>query len=174
MENIEWIQISPAEFPDYSERILKMENEYPEELRSDFDDYNDGICREGSVALVLKVDRQFAGFALSYELMENEIFEYGLAGSYPRDATYLESITIAPSFRGRGLGIRLLAECAFRSRAAGFRFLVGHYRKNGSLAAAKHMGMREIHVVPDWRGAGEPFVCGVIDLSALPANSTVS
>ena len=174
MEQIEVIQITAADFPDYAERILRLEKEYPEELRAEYDDYNDGLCREGSVGLVLTVDGHFAGFALANELMENEIFEYGLAGVYPRDATYLETITVVSSFRGLGLGLKLLQECAVRSREAGFRFLVGHFRKNGSLSAARRIGMREIHVVPDWRGAGEPFVCGVIDLSSLPANSTVS
>ncbi|HEY1405274.1 MAG TPA: GNAT family N-acetyltransferase [Spirochaetota bacterium] len=174
MEQIEWIQITPADFDAYAPKILKLENDYPEELRDTYDDISDGICREGSVALAFTVDGKFAGFALAYQLIENEIYEYDLAGAYPHDAIYLESITVVSSFRGRGLGVRLLAECARRARDAGYRYMVGHFRKNGSLTAARHLGMREINVVPDWRGAGEPFVCGVIDLSSIPTNSTIS
>jgi GNAT superfamily N-acetyltransferase len=174
MKKIEWVRVTPDSFEAHANNIMAYEEEYSEELRATREDVSDGISREGSVALLMYAGGECAGFALAYELIENEIYEYGLAGSYPHGAIYLESITVATAFRGEGLGAVLLSECARLACDGGFHYMVGHFRKNGSLGAARKLGMKELHVVPDWRGTGEPFVYGIIDLASLPTDSRSS
>jgi GNAT superfamily N-acetyltransferase len=166
MSKTEFITVGEPDLPRYAERILLLEQEFDEMLRAGYEDLLDGVRRPNPVSFALLIDNDFAGYAIAYPLENDEIDEYGLEGLYSVGSVYFESMTLDPAHRGKGYGNLIFAECVRRAREAGYRFLVGHFRPNGSLSSARKLGSKDTKVAVNWKGTGEDYVYGVIDLAA--------
>ena len=153
-------KILPHEYELYADKAVMLEQTYPEVLRSDKADILDMFSRSGAVALAAEEQHDTAGIVIGYPLEAEELDEYHLTGVYQIDkgSIYLESITVSELFRGRGVGLFLIKGFARAAGDVGFRSIVGHFRKNGSLALIKKIGGREINVEENWFDTGEDFI----------------
>lgn len=146
--------------------IAALELIYPENLRSDRDDIAEMLSLEGSVAFAALSDGIVAGAVFGFPPDEEKVEDYFLSDIVRPGDIYLESITVGEALQGQGMGLRLIRAFADGAREAGYRRIVGHFRRNGSLALAKKIGGAEVRIERDWFGTGEEFVCCVIDLPA--------
>jgi GNAT superfamily N-acetyltransferase len=158
--------IAPGQRGLYADGIAALEAVYPEEIRADGDDIREMISRPGSVVSAALTDGTVTGAVFGFPLDEDQIAEYRLAGTYRDGDIYLESITVDASLRGQGVGFKLISSFADEARAAGYRRIVGHFRKNGSLLLIRKIGGIEVLTEHDWCGTGEDFVCCVCALNA--------
>ena len=148
----------------YADGAASLEEVYPEELRSDRADILEMFSMEGCVAYVALADGKVAGAVFGFPPDAEKISSYSLFDIARGGDIYLESITVGPSLQGQGAGLALIRAFADGAKAAGFRRIVGHFRKNGSLHLAKKLGGIEIRTEHDWFGTGEDFVCCITDL----------
>ena len=148
----------------YADGVAALESVYPEELRSDRDDIFEMFIMEGCVAFAALADGKVAGAVFGFPPDAEKAASYNLSDIVREGDIYLESITVGPSLQGQGAGLALIRAFADGAKAAGFRRIVGHFRKNGSLHLAKKLGGIEIRTEHDWFGTGEDFVCCVCGL----------
>jgi ribosomal protein S18 acetylase RimI-like enzyme len=154
-----FIEITRALWSEYRGDILALENEYPDALSADEEEYLKIIGRENSLCLVLLSDEKVAGCAIGFPLNGNEVAAYRLESVWTDDSFYLESITVASAFQGKGLGLSLMTAFAERIRRIGYRRIVGHFRENGSFAIVKKMGGTCLHTEHNWYDTGENYQC---------------
>ena len=157
-------KVNPLNLESLADGIAALESIYPEELRSERDDILEMLSLEGSVAYAALSDGAVAGAVYGFAPDKEKIEDYFLSDIVRPGDIYLESITVGPSLQGQGMGLSLIRAFADGAREAGYRRIVGHFRRNGSLALAKKIGGTEVRTECDWFGTGEEFVCCVIDL----------
>ena len=159
-------KITRTRVEQFAGGIAALESIYPEELRCDGDDIIGMLSLEGSVAYAALSDGSVAGAVYGFAPDDEKIEDYFLSDIVRPGDIYLESITVGASLQGQGMGLSLIRAFADGAREAGYRRIVGHFRRNGSLALAKKIGGTEVRTECDWFGTGEEFVCCVIDLPA--------
>lgn len=159
-------KITRTNLEQFAGGIAALESIYPEQLRSSRDDIAGMLSIEGAVAFAALSDGEVAGAVFGFAPDEEKIEDYFLSDIVRPGDIYLESITVGESLQGQGMGLRLIRSFADGAREAGYRRIVGHFRRNGSLALAKKIGGTEVRTEHDWFGTGEEFVCCVIDLPA--------
>jgi ribosomal protein S18 acetylase RimI-like enzyme len=154
-----FVHVSLSSWNDYRADILALEKEYPDALSADEEEYLEIIARKKSLCLLLAYDKKVAGCAIGFPLNRDEVAGYRLDDVWTDDSFYLESITIAAVFQGKGLGLSLMTEFAERVRRAGYKRITGHFRENGSFAIIKKMGGTCLHTEYNWYDTGENYQC---------------
>jgi len=157
MDKIYLIDITPSNWKKHETEILALEEQYPPDLRSDSDDFLEILCRKGTVARALIAGGSVAGFVIGCILTDEQIHDYQLEERYLEGMLYLESITVAGQFQGKGFGRMMMQDFVAEARRNKYRKIVGHFRQNGSLALIIKSGAREILTVHDWHGSGEDY-----------------
>jgi GNAT superfamily N-acetyltransferase len=157
MDKIYPIDITPSNWKKYETEIVALEEQYPPDLQSDSDDFYALLCRRGTIARALVAGGSVAGFVIGCILSGEQIHDYQLEELFTDEMLYLESITVAERFQGKGFGGRLMSDFVQEARRGGFKKIVGHFRQNGSVALIRKSGAREIFTVHNWQGTGEDY-----------------
>lgn len=157
---LDFVPLSVDNFERYEADILRSEEVFPEAIRETSSDYLNVLQGDGSIGLVARWGREYAGNAVGFVPGEDDWRELLLAeaGAAESGLVYLFNIVALPGFQGQGVGRSLLEEFMALSLSKGFRKIGGHFRGNGSLANFKRMGGRELAAFDDWFGTGERYL----------------
>lgn len=154
-------KITQKEWANIAENVLSLENIYPETIRASRDDYDEIIFRDDSLAVVSFLENKLSGFALGFHITDEDWNECRLVPFKRNDgrSIYLESITIAPPFQGRGFGRGLYRAFNEFAVKAGFAYSYGHFRPNGSGKIAISEGAELLATEKNWMNTGEDYLC---------------
>jgi len=162
---ISFVDLTPQNWTGLKDRILQLENTYPEDVRSGMEDYVTIFSEGDTISKMIVVDGQYAGMAIGYGLKPCDFAEHRIRGE-PENSKifYLFDIVMDKPFQGKGYGSQLLLEIIRSAKESGYEKIAGHFRQNGSLRLMKKLGAEEKTVETNWDNSGENFVFCVIDL----------
>ena len=136
------------------------EEVFEESLREEPKEVVRVVGSNNSVAKVVLVNSEFAGYALGHCPLLEDIRELQLEGAYNSHLIYLDTFVVLPGFQGLGLGKLLLREFISGAKNKGYDILEGHFRKegSGSYHIIKKFGAEDIEVKHNWGDSGEDYV----------------
>jgi GNAT superfamily N-acetyltransferase len=150
-------EVSPEDWPEIKNKILEVEEVFPESLRQDEGDIANTFLDPASILVVIKDGGRIIGYAMGGPLEDYDYIE-GVKkdANYGRKNTvYLESIALLSEYQGRGLGRELRHKFEEISRQRGYEYISGHI-------IAKAIADREDYVIltefENWQDSGEDFV----------------
>lgn len=153
-------------FHRFKNYLLESESIYPEPLRTEEEDFIEILSTPSAVGIVAFEGDSYVGNVLGCPLEEAEHADYDVSPeSRGKKIFYLFNIIISPEHQGKGYGHQLLAEFRKWVRSKGFDMIVGHYRRNGSLALIKKAGAQEKSVHDNYDDSGESVVFCELDLT---------
>ncbi|MBU2560829.1 MAG: GNAT family N-acetyltransferase [Nanoarchaeota archaeon] len=155
---------------EYKELIAKLELNFHPTIRSEEEDYLE-ILSEENISKVAVFDTMSIGAAIGFPLVEDQMDEYFVSQELrQKKLFYLFKINIDQQFQGKGIGQQLLSELIKAAAQKGYEKMIGHFRRNASLALIKKFGAAEKGVVSNWEGTDEDLVFCELDLArfAMP------
>lgn len=135
---------------DYKESF-KFEKEHPKALRWD-DKYKLFVLTQTD-------DVQGIWFKDKTEIVAEMILTWT-----SKNVANVDSFTVLPSHRGKGLGHQLVKETIDWATEIGFEYITGEARLGPSWKIFKAFGAQEILIYKDWSGTGEDYVSFKIKL----------
>lgn len=166
-------EITEENFSEYEPHFMAAEDFFPEEIRSDSEDFRFMLEKQfDPVAVAMYVDGEFAGFAIGSSIDDDEVNDYG----FPLDLSgkkiiYFFDITLIPKFQGNGVGKRLFNEFIVSAKYKNYDYILGHYRPGGSVSLIKKLGGVEVAVEKNWESTGEDYAACVLPLMAFSRES---
>ncbi|MBN1544168.1 GNAT family N-acetyltransferase [Candidatus Woesearchaeota archaeon] len=154
---------------EYKDIMAKLELNFHPTIRSEEKDYLE-ILSEENITKVAVFDTMSIGAAIGFPLETDDMDDYFIAPELrQKKLFYLFKINVDRAFQGKGFGQQLLSELAKAAALKGYDKMVGHFRKNASLAMMKKFGAVEKEAITDWEGTGEDFVFCELDLAGFTA-----
>lgn len=157
--SIAFERLSASNWHVYKCAVLDSEQMFDESLRTEEEEYAQMIADPHTISLVMLIDGQYAGSAITKSLKPEDRGELHL-NDLPEDpsAIYLHNFVIETHHQGQGLGLALMKQLVeMLKKEARFTKLTGHFRPNGSLATILKLGGKLIKEEQNWFGTGETF-----------------
>jgi GNAT superfamily N-acetyltransferase len=156
MEN--FVKLTIDNFNQYKNLIESSEEIYPSELRTSIEDYQDMISDACSISFLLFEDSNYVGNIIGTEPLEEEDFIFN------GKVIYVYNLLTLPQFQGKGYGLKLMNKFIETAKKAGYRYIAGHFRTNGSYRIAQKFKPIFEKKIKNWENSGEDFVYCVIEL----------
>jgi GNAT superfamily N-acetyltransferase len=171
--SISFEKVTEENFLDYEKHFLNAESVFPSEIRSDSEDFRFMLQKQfDPVALAMRIEGEFAGFAIGSSIGHDEVSEYGfpldLAG---KKIIYFFDITLLPKYQGNGVGKRLFCEFLLSAKDTGYDVVLGHYRPGSSEALIKKLGGIQVAVEKNWEETDEDYAACVLSLAHISKES---
>lgn len=160
--NIKFADVTRRNLGIYLPLIVRGEEEvFEESMREDSEEVIRVVGSNNSVAKILLVNSEFAGYALGHCPDNDDIVseELGMPTPDPK-VLYIDTFVVLPKFQGLGLGKLLLREFIFGAKNKGYTSLEGHFRKegSGSYHIIKKFGAEDVEIKHNWGDSGEDYV----------------
>lgn len=135
---------------DYKE-TLQFEKEHPKPLRWD-DKYK---------LYTLTQTEKFQGIWIreGKDLIGEILFSW-----QSDNVAHIDSFTVAPAHRGKGVGYQLITEGIQWAEQLGFKYITGEARKGASWHIFENMGAHPILTYKNWNDTQEEYMLFKIDL----------
>ncbi|MBN2111708.1 GNAT family N-acetyltransferase [Candidatus Woesearchaeota archaeon] len=165
--------IKPDNWQRFESFVLKTELSYPEEIRTERDEYIEIILEE-NIAKSASFNSEYIGNAIGYPLTIEDVEFHDLTPEMIKvKAIYLFNFAVEPIHQGKGYGMKLLLEFIKSAKEKGYEKLLGHFRPNASLALIKKAGGKELKICKNWENTGEDYVLCELDLKSFQLPQTV-
>lgn len=164
---VSFVRLNANNWDLYKEDVMQSEQMFEESLRTDEEEYAAMMANSEAISLVLMVDGQYAGSAVTKKIQLEDRKELHLLDIPETPATlYLHNFVIDAVWQGKGLGKTLMHALTAELKSFRIQKLNGHFRQNGSLATLLKMGGKIIKEEPNWFETGEKFSYCELTISA--------
>jgi GNAT superfamily N-acetyltransferase len=157
MDNISFVRLNYENFDSFKNIIEESEKIYPEELRTEINDYKEMVFEDNSIALLAYLDNKYIGNIIGCQSFEIELNNFKLSESKTK-AIYIYNLLIVPEFQGKGYGKLLMQRFINIATKLNYNFIAGNFRKNGSYKIAKSFNPILEKITLNWEDSGEDFV----------------
>lgn len=129
---------------DYRETVV-FEREHPKELRWD----------ERYKVFMLEENKECQGIWLKEK---KELAAEAIMTWSSDNVVHIDSFTVLPAYRGKGLGYELISVVMDWAADLGFEYLIGEARQGASWHIFKNLGAEQIFIHKNWSKTGEDYV----------------
>lgn len=146
--------------------VMKSELSYKKSIRTSKMGYATILADGDAIGKLVFNDLSYVGNIIGYAPTKPELKDYGLNKPEHKGVKYmyLFNFLISRSYRGQGIGSKLLREFLIEAKKQGYEKVIGHFRPNGSLALIKKFGAKEIGIYEDWENTKEDYLFCELDL----------
>ncbi len=152
------IGLTHANWGRFRESLLNSEQVFPENIRTEEEDYLDILENRRSIFRVALQEGDYVGNCIGFSPSVTDIREYDLSRvPAGHDVMYIFNLVVDTQFQGRGYGEALLDDFVTQSWQTGFKAIYGHFRNCTSLGLAPKAGFEQVYRFPNWQDSGEEY-----------------
>lgn len=157
MNNISFVKLGCNNFDSFKILIEESEKIYPEELRTEINDYKEIVCEKDSISFLVYIDNKYAGNIIGCQPSESDLNDSSQNIPSGR-IIYVYNLLIIPEFQGKGYGKKLMQKFIETAVKLNYKYIAGNFRLNGSYKIAKSFNPIFEKVTHNWEDSEEDFV----------------
>ncbi|MEM5871257.1 MAG: GNAT family N-acetyltransferase [Candidatus Aenigmatarchaeota archaeon] len=174
MAKLTFATLTLENFEKFKEYILRGEEEFPESIRSDENDYMEILTSPNPIAFVVFYDGIYIGNIVAHELLGEDLEICRNYISPNKKALYVYNFLVERGYRNNGYGYAIFKELIIRAKERGFEIIVAHCRKNEALHIFKKLGGIERKTFENWEDTKEDFILCEMDITKFSEDNLSS